>query len=266
MTPLHFSNLNFQAIHEYRIPTEITLLILEFLPKESLGTAQSVCREWNLLISSELLFDNEAIKREIPELEIFDKDDWKDCVDFTSLDFTVQQAPKLNQSEIKDLKDFVKASKVATKSKVTLLTIPKGLTLNKLISIAEQFKCGQVELKIWNRAIQELGNLAVNKTYRVAMTNSIVHNTVGLNIKQQEVVLRNMGCKIPEALPATALNVLKYKKSPQAMTFDIKNQTLTRQQVDDQALVVGQLPFSGFSVTPSAVFAFYLGSLASKDF
>jgi len=69
------------------------------------------------------------------------------------------------------------------------LTIPKGLTFNTLVKLAGSHKVGNAAKfrYIWNRISNEIGNIPVDKTYRIVITN---------NVFVFSMIKKNMMCRI----------------------------------------------------------------------
>ncbi len=95
------------------------------------------------------------------------------------------------------------------------MTIPKGLTFNKLVKLAESPKEGNIIkfIHISNRVLKEIGNIPVDKTYRIVITNNILKKSQYSSVSKQKALLKKIGCELPKTIEVTALLVVTFMSS-----------------------------------------------------
>ena len=171
------------------LPDDLVSHALSFLSPEDLARASGVCREWNKL-SAELWKDFDLKKI----CKVIDQAVWEKHVDLATLGLDASGAPAIDK---RIAIPFIKrlSSQVEGNAGVTLLTMPKGLTLNKLIALAAAPKQGPATQfrYIWPRIVEELGNVAVDKTYTVAITNSVLKDSRNKSIDVQRALAQGNG-------------------------------------------------------------------------
>lgn len=135
------------------------------------------------------------------------------CPGLTIMDAKTQERGCDDEPNI-DKFQIVKAVKkvaphVENNEGVTLLTMIKGDTLNKLIEIAAQE--GMTVDILWNRIIEELGDVPVEQTYRILVTNNVFMESRNKDYKSQEVIVEGHGCVMPMVQEYVALCVFTSK-------------------------------------------------------
>lgn len=229
-----------------QFPHEINHQIFSYLTPAELARCMQVSKEWKVFASSKSLwnaFDCRYLRYFFPSIRIFNELDWATHFDLASLGISMEDAPLSDKrKEILALKRVLSSLPIEGNSGVTLLTIPKGLTLNKLIKLARSPKLGNaVNLGyIWNRISEEIGNIPVDKTYRIVITNNIFIESRDLSVSAQKNLVRKMGCEMPKILEAAALLVVTYTSFWQRL-YHNKPWTYTccSEQVDGQQLIIG---------------------------
>ena len=129
-------------------------------------------------------------------------------LDAQTLGLVVDDEPPIKKlALIKNFRDM--AFKVENNAGLTLLTMTKGLTLNQLVAIAAKaritvhFGC--------NGILKELGDVPVEHTYRVVITNNVFINSRN---KSYEVLLKDVleiGCEMPPVQEYVALCIYTQK-------------------------------------------------------
>jgi hypothetical protein len=138
---------------------------------------------------------------------------------------------------------------------VTQLTMPKGTTLNQLIQIAKAE--GMTVHVLWDSIIQELGDVPVEQTYGILITNSVFSNSRSKAVNLQNKLVRRRGCQMPTVQEYIALLVFTYKAFKKCL-YGHNPSTFARSstRVEDSPLVVGDL---------TSTARFYLGSSNFSD-
>lgn len=224
------------------IPWELISMAFSFLSPENLGRACCVCRKWNELGSSKNLWDAFDLKKIFPMLKILDEAEWRTYVDLSSLEIQMEDNLPVNKRiVISKLRKILSSKAIDVKSGLTLLTMPNGLTFNKLRKIACSPKQGNPTCfkEVWNLYANQLGNEPIKKTYRVIITNSIFKESDKMSYQRHQELIEKNGCKIPEAMPMASLTVLTYISSEEKPpTCLYKEAVLTRSSND-----ISQYPF-----------------------
>ena len=198
------------------MPSDLTLQAFGFLSPEDLARASLVCKDWRAFASTNRLWQVFDLSKVCPSLKIIDEAVWERHVDLAALGLDASGAPAIDK---RALLPFIKklSSQVESDAGVTLLTMPKGLTLNKLIRLVAAPKLGPATQFqwIWPRIVEVLGNVAVDKTYTLAMTNSVLKDRSNKTIDAQRVLVQKNGGELPGFLPAATLAFLTYVSSPE---------------------------------------------------
>jgi hypothetical protein len=198
------------------LPTEIVLNIFKFLSCEDLGRAQRVCTDWRLLAGDETLWEAFDLKELFPSLKIIDKKDWETYVDLKSLGLEINDEPQIGtRTFIQDMKKIYFRTEVQENDGLTLLTLPKGLTFDKLVTLASSPKKGNATsfAYIGSFIADALGSNACNETCRIVITNNILKNSCNLSIIDQRKLVNSAGCELPKMLEVATLLILTYIKS-----------------------------------------------------
>jgi hypothetical protein len=234
------------------LPDDLLTQVLSFLSPEDLARASGVCREWSNL-SAEVWKDFDLNKI----CKVIDQAVWERHVDLATLGLDASGAPAIDK---RVAIPFIKrlSRQVEGDAGVTLLTMPKGLTLNKLIALAAAPKQGPARQfrHIWPRIVHEFGNIAVDKTYTVAITNSVLKGSRNKNIAVQRALAQGNGGELPGVLLASTVAFLTYVSSPEGQppTRLYGNEpwvhTRCSEQIGEYNLVVG-----GFA--PAGPYAHY---------
>ena len=134
------------------------------------------------------------------------------CPELTILDAQAQgvqceDEPKINKLRlIKWVREI--SPNVEGDAGVTQLTMTKGTTLNQLIEIA---KGEGMTVNIWDRITEELGDVAVEQTYGILITNSVFMNSRNKAFTLQKTLVEGHGCEMPTVQEYVALCVYTFK-------------------------------------------------------
>lgn len=233
-------------------PTEVSLTIFSYLSGNELGRSCRVSKQWHTLASMPILWNALDLRKLSPSLKVFDELDWTTHIDLSSLNLSIADAPPSDKrKEIPVLKRLLSSLSIEGNSGVTLLTIPKGLTLNKLVKLARSPKLGNATnfKPIWNRITEELGDIPVDKTYRIVITNNVFEASRNLSVNARKNLVHKSGCEMPSILEASTLLVVTYMSSQQRLYNDNpRTYTLCLGQVDGYPLIVGGFAPAGLVV------------------
>lgn len=156
------------------------------------------------------------------------------------------------------MKGLLSSLSIEGDSGVTLLTMPKGLTLNKLVKLAGSPKLGNATnfRYIWNRISEALGDIPVDKTYRIVITNNVLKESRNLSIIDQNKIACVSGCEIPSILEAATLLVVIYMSSEQRL---YNNNPWTYIRCSDYIDRRYEVVVGGFAPNGLCIDSFYLG-------
>ena len=155
------------------------------------------------------------LKMLFPKLEVLDEAIWETHVNLDALGMSIKDAAPIDANTISVLKTLFASLLIEGDAGITLLTMPRGLTLNKLVKLAAFPKQGN-EAKfryIWDEVLKVLGDIPVDKTYRVAITNCVLEGSRDLSVDMQHELVKKMGCEMTGMLPAATLAILTYMSS-----------------------------------------------------
>jgi hypothetical protein len=132
---------------------------------------------------------------------------------------------------------------------LTLLAIPKGLTFNKLIMLAISPKEGNINEFRYIWSSNEIGDIPVDKTYWIVITNNVFNGSRNLSVDDQKALVNKIGCEMPQVLEATVLLVVTFMGSGKRLyNDDPRTYTRCTEQVCGYKLVVGGFSPDGVSV------------------
>ena len=235
-----------------QLPEEIILRVFGHLTETELAKSGEVCRRWRRIASDVTLWNALDLRKFSPLLQVFDESDWLTHVNLPSFGLDVADAPPLDKrTTIPVLKRCLSSLPIEGNAGVTLLTIPKGLTFNKLVRLAGLPEVGNITQFrfIWNRILAKLGDIPVDKTYRIVITNNVFTGSRNRSITDQKALVSRIGCEMPKVLEATVLLVVTLMSSGKRLYND-NPRTYTRclEQVSGYKTVVGDFSPDGVHV------------------
>ena len=205
-------------------PQEIILKVFGYLTAIELAKCDEVSRRWRRLASDATLWNAFDLRGTIsPSLKVFDKSDWVIRVDLSSFGLDVIDAPPLDKRQaIPFLKRCLSSLPIEGNAGITVLTIPKGLTFNTLVKLAGSPKVGNTAKfrYIWGRISSEIGDIPVDKTYRIVITNNVFKKSRNLSVSDQKALMSKIGCEMPRVLEATVLLVVTFMSSGEHLYSD----------------------------------------------
>lgn len=234
-------------------PQEIILKIFGCFSLMGLIKSCEVSRRWRRLASDATLWKAFDLRTISPSLKVFDELEWATHVDLSSFGLDVTDAPPLDKCQaIPAIKRCLSSLPIEGNAGITLLTIPKGLTFNTLVKLAGSLKVENAPKfrYIWDPISNEIGDIAVDKTYRIVITNNVFINSRSLSVSDQNAQLSKMGCEMPRVLEATVLLVVTFMSSGERLYSD-NPWTYIRclEQVAGYKLVIGGFSADGICVS-----------------
>lgn len=233
-------------------PQEIILNIFGYLTAIELAKCGEISRRWRRLASDATLWNAFDLRKISSSLKVFDELDWVTHVDLSSFGLDVTDAPPLDKRQaIPFLKRCLSSLPIEGNVGITVLTIPKGLTFNTLVELAESPKVENTPKfrYIWDRISSEIGDIPVDKTYRIVITNNVFKKSRNLSVSDQKALVRKIDCEMPRVLEATVLLVVTFMSSRERLYSD-NPWTYTRcsEQLAGYQLVVGGFSPGGVDV------------------
>jgi len=195
-----------QKMYIKDFPNELLLHIFEYLSFEDLSLVSCVCKKWNQLTSDSFLW--ESVERFFPQhhLHIFDEKSWRACDSLSQLrvDPTMQSN---NRAIVRSLKKLFTSIEIDNKKGVTLLTMPKGLSIRMLTEKYPYMFRVDPDLNFIKKT---LWDTPISTTYRIAIINKLFQESRGLSYKEQDKFVRKIGCEIPQLLEIMTWTVINY--------------------------------------------------------
>jgi len=224
-----------------KLDRDASTAIFSYLSAHDLARSCRISKQWHTLASQPILWDKLNLKKISPLLQVFDEADWAKHVDLSSLGLSVADAPKLDKyQQIPAIMRLLSSLSIEKNSGVTLLTMPKGFTLRKLVELTGPPNSSSeprmppnvivfIPLRdgtifgggIWRYLAKENRDIPVDKTYRIVITNNILSGSRNLSFLNHEKMVHNLGCEIPKALEVVTLIALTYIRSQQSLYASI---------------------------------------------
>jgi hypothetical protein len=134
---------------------------------------------------------------------------------------------------------------------VTILSIPKGLTLDILLRLAQNKNVPMGH--VWERVGDFFRDKAVVKTYVVAISNHVLRGSSGKSYDEQRVVAESVPCDVPDLFEILAVFVFSYIRSPEFTRAHLFNGAAwewvrCKDVIDGQHVAVRGLAPNGLSI------------------
>ena len=254
--PTLFETLDNDALHG----------ILELLPEETLSAFARVSTPLEYMGNHPILWRGSALKDRFPLLKnIFDKEAWGRIVNLNTLDgvsFEGEEEFSL-RSAVDALRD-IHHLKVEGDAGYTIITMPRGMTINKLKALIARFVAegkfpGNARQRnpgftfFWNHISEVYGNIFVDKPYTFVISNFVQEGSRGksYNVQRASVTAAG-GCELPQVLEAMTLLFLTYVASGerQERLYGDAPRTFTRclERINNNVLAIGVFTSAGLIV------------------
>jgi len=179
------------------LPEEVLLHIFGSLSLVGLGRTSCVCRRWYDL-SSDSMGD---FKKFFPYLRVFDEKSWKSYKNLSQLKIEAQsdnrQMTQILQHLFQSLND---------KEEITLLTMPKGLSVRMLIeNDSSIFRTEELSIKSY---IEKEWDAPIIEAYRIAIVENPFKESRDLSCN---VFVHRIAYIIPSLLEELAWSIVKNK-------------------------------------------------------
>jgi hypothetical protein len=247
-----------------QLPDEMILKVFGYLNVIELAKCGEVSKRWTGLASDATLWNASILRNVFPSLRVFDEKDWQ-----TFFGLEIRDAPPLHKQIIPELKKFLSLP-IERNAGATLLTIPKDLTINKLVhfmnSLKERKKISLIE--IWKPIPEKFGNIPVEKTYRLVISNNILQKSRNQNAIDQKNLANKINCKIPTLLEVTVLFLAIFMNSNDRLYGEYPSTfTRCRERVHGYQSIVGCFSHNCLDIKYLLKFRYnYLGIVVKKKF
>ncbi len=234
------------------IPKDIVKEILQKLESaRDIARCAGVCRSWRVLAREpEVVM---AVLRRIEGLTFFDDADWREHFVLPE-GVSFDDLPPFNPvTALPTIHRHLSLS-IEGDAGVTLLTLPRGLTFNTLVELANapRLREGMKFSFIWDSFTEAHGDDALSSTKRIVITNNVLNETRSKSAADEKVLVKDLGCHLPHTLEAAALctttfiatGVRLYNDSPWTYTHCEEN-------VRGIQIIVGGLSAAGLKVSNS---------------
>jgi len=170
------------------LPKDVSLQIFSYLNLNELDSSSQVSKRWRDFLSIPSIWDHCDLKEISSSIEFFDESDWKEHVDLTRFELSVDDAPKLDKLKTFRLLKKCLSSLSITNSpkgiKIFVVTLPKGLSLKKLPDLVREPQKGH-KGDVWDGGWYNPYK-ALDKTYRIIITNLFSKSRI-LTPKKQKI-------------------------------------------------------------------------------
>lgn len=240
----------------FTLPTDIILEIFKFLSPEQLGQVSCVCKTWQKIGTSEVLWKKFDLKELFPKLAIIDEAVWEAHIDLKKYQLSFEDIlPLDNRQVIPLIKRLFATLKIENDAGITFLTLPKGLSYNKAKEFAQSPLQGNSTnfRYTWHQSPEGLADAHVKKTHRVFITNQVIYGSRTMTFTEQKLLLSELKCQIPEVLPLSTLAILTYitsKEIPPTRLLSDNPTTYSRcsDTIDNYSMVCGGYSMLGLGI------------------
>jgi hypothetical protein len=200
-----------------RLPVELILSIFSYLSIKGLAISSLVSKKWRHMVSDPSICDIRYLTEIYPSFKVIDASDWAQHVNFREHELSTEDEPHIaNRAWFISLLKQFSSLPIERKAGITLLTIPKGLNLNKL----EEIGRGLTHFGLSRLIKEAIGEIQVKKTYRILITNNVLEESRNKSITEQKALANGLGCTRPKVLEAVALLVMTYLVSKKRLYSD----------------------------------------------
>ncbi len=226
----------------------VVLKIFTYLTFEQLGDCRLVNEQWSAFASEAT--DSQAwqnLKGMSFRLIVLDGSIWKNHVDLKAHGLSVDDEPAGDKrEEVAKLKKGL-TLKTELRNGISYLTIPKGLSVKKLLKIAESlFK----NIAVAKCILEQFGDIEVDKTYKIVITRDILLKSRGLqSLTELDDFLERFSCDKQKIIETVALIVLTYMTTGETLYIDEPCAfTYCAEQINGHQTMVGNCNTSGFDI------------------
>jgi len=251
---LAWANLPNIQIADQWVPQEVIHLIFRKLTPEHMFKVRMVCRLWCQMASEYC-----TLTQLFPDAPVLNRPVWEQHIHLEQHGLIFEEGkepPPLTAREYIETEHM--ASEVEHGQRITILTLPMGLTFNKVIAFARAPKMGNsTKVKIWNpRIIALYGDQEIAETITVVVTNGVFNNSRNIVVAAQEALVKGLKCEMPELVPFMAHIILSFIRSEAdapLRLFGPETYTRLLEDVDSFKAVGGSFASDGPNVDDSDI-------------
>ena len=230
------------------LPDDMIKLVLSKLDLHSLARSSGVCRQWRTLAHTPELMED--ILRRTPQISIFGEEEWRRHFDLPD-GISFGDAPSFNAEVLHRLARHA-ALPIEDDAGITLLTLPEGLTFNKLVELAGAPRQGEAAKfqYIWDDFQTAYGDEVVTKTYRIAITNNVLEESRRKSVAEQKALVGRFVTRMPKTLEAATLCIVTFISAYPKQPFGDEPWTYTRceENINGYQMLVGGFSPAGLRV------------------
>lgn len=211
-----------------KLPDDLILYILNFLDPQDLSRVAHLSKEWKVVVMrawknvdiTRLFFYHKRglggvlrnwfnIKKITSlNIQVIGPEQWRKSGAAKMLRINVESAPKLDIYRLTSLLfDLVKRVKVEGNRGFTVMLLPQGLTLNKILT----FAWPSIKTSMSKTIGKELGKRQIKKTHWVIVANSIIEETRSKSFSEQKGLIESYGGEFPTVLSTVTPMILANK-------------------------------------------------------
>lgn len=198
------------------IPEEMLHEIFSRLPMDQLVIVRKVCKLWHQIVPSV----RSSLLQAFPEAPRIGPEMWERHIDLKQHGLTFETK---GESGLIKLDDYLALKQMAAEVEpdprvpfgISILVLPAGLTINKIIAFAKAPKAGNsTPFNVFDYDIRNLyGDQELKETITVVVTNGVFKKSRNLNVDCQEALVKKLKCDMPELLPFMANMILSFISS-----------------------------------------------------
>lgn len=242
-------------------PDEIFVDIFSKLSLQHLTSRCAlVSKKWEKMTCDPAFWNDKALEILFSKfnIRIFSEKDWQNFADSKGMGRDVE--PLSNYEVFKAVGRYfahLKEEKMYIKNGagVTILTIPKNLSVKSLVRLASQPKIGSpVRLRVlWDLFLRTHGKDVVPQTYRIIISNANLASSKTSGItRHKKLIRKSMELKLPRTLEHMALLVTTFAKSKGAIVlFPKREYSYCQEKFCGERLVSGGFHTESFVVSGS---------------
>lgn len=191
------------------LPQEVGLKVLSNLNAKELAVSTEVGKRWNQLTKEEALKDELNVKTLFKRVSFIDEATWQTKVDLAKYGLSFEGYCVDQCKMIRELQKCLTwpIEKIdGIKPGVTVITLPKGLSVNKLQKLVPPKVFGWVHPEF----VKIYGDIEVSDAYTIIITDNVMEETRAKDTKTQLTVIEKHGGARPKAIEAITLLVLTF--------------------------------------------------------
>ncbi|MBS0620678.1 MAG: F-box protein [Verrucomicrobia bacterium] len=148
---------------------------------------------------------------------------------------------------------------------VSVIAIPKGLSLSKLLVIAEEW--GVRPYYIWEEVVPAIGAIETQWPYYAVISNSVLQGSRGKTIQERDALVQSVGCAVPSTTELLTVMVFHYIMRSKRLFSDKRcAMSLTSDSVEGWRLAIGAFMPSGYHVEDAGNMSFMFGVAGVRRF